>query len=127
MSFARSTVRRASADTIIHAVGQRVYVNHQGSGLRYVELTDDGGTTAIGRLEDGVEVMVMAWRPRGSKGTRYYVRCTSDGLEGWLGATEVRRSRTVALESADAGSSAQSAPAATVSSGHDRKPRFGGR
>jgi hypothetical protein len=127
MSFARSTVRRSSTDTVVHAVGQRVYVNRSGSGLGHVELMNDVGTTAIGRLEDGVEVMVMAWRPRGSTGTRYYVRCTGDGLEGWLGAANLRRARTVALQPAAAGPLAKSAPAATPSPERDRKPRFGRR
>jgi len=127
MSFARSTVRRSSTDTIVHAVGQRVYVNRSGRGLGYVELMNDVGTTAIGRLDDGVEVMVMAWRPRGSTGTRYYVRCTGDGREGWVRVTDLRRARTVALRPAAAGPPANSAPAATASPVRDRKPRSGRR
>jgi hypothetical protein len=127
MSFARSAIRRSSTDTIVHAVGQRVYVNRSGGGRGYVELMNDVGTTVIGRLEDGLEVMVMAWRPRGSTGTRYYVRCTGDGLEGWLGAAELRRVRTVAVQPAAAGPPTKTAPAATVSPSPHRKPRFGRR
>jgi len=96
MSFVRSPVRRPPNPrmTVVHAVGQRVYVARNASGPPQVELMDDGGTTPVTTLGDGAEVMVLAWRPRGSAGTRYCVRSTSDGREGWLAAANLRSSRT---------------------------------
>ena len=125
MTFARSAIRRSSTDTIVHAVGQRVYVNRSGSGLAHVDLMNDKGTTAVASLVDGVEVMVMAWKPGGSTGTRYCVRCTGDGVEGWLAAANLRRVRTVAPS--PPGPPAQSAPASTAFPTRDPKARFGRR
>ena len=97
MSFARSPVRRSSTDTVVHAVGQRVYVSRTGSAANaHVDLMNDEGTTVIAALPDGTEVMIVAWKPRGATGTRYCVRCTSNDLEGWLAAANLRRGRTVA-------------------------------
>lgn len=126
MSFARSTARRSSTDTVVHAVGQRVYVNRPASGRGYVQLMDEPGTTAIGKLEDGVEVMVVGWRPRGANGTRYHVRCTADGLEGWLAAAELRRAPTVVVQPVAPVEpvTGSSTPASPV---RDPKPRFGRR
>ena len=61
---------------------------------------------------DGVEVMVMAWKPGGSNGTRYCVRSTGDGVEGWLAAVNLRRARTVAP--LPPGLPAKSAPVSTA-------------
>ena len=127
MSFLRSTVRRSSTDKIVHAVGQRVYVNGSGSGIEQVDLMNHLGTKALGRLEDGVEVMVMAWRPQGSTGTRYHVRCTGDGVEGWLAAANLRRARTLPLQLPAAGPPATSAPRTTASPARDPKLPFGRR
>src|SRR5262249_58845287 len=41
-------------------------------------------------LADGTEVEILAWRPRGFHGTRYRVRATRDGLEGWLAVDNLR-------------------------------------
>ena len=126
MTFARSTIRRSSTDTIVHAVGQRVYVNRSGSSLAHVELMNDKGTTAVASLGDGVEVMVMAWKPGGSNGTRYCVRSTGDGVEGWLAAVNLRRGRTVAPS--PPALPAQAAPVSrTFPAARDPKARFGRR
>jgi hypothetical protein len=52
---------------------------------------DERGTTTAGGLGDGTEVEVLAWRPRGSAGTRYRVRARENGSDGWLGADELRK------------------------------------
>ena len=127
MSFARSGTRRSSTDTVVHAVGQRVYVNRLGTGFVHVDLMNDEGTTTIASLADGLEVMVVAWKPRGSTGTRYRVRCTHDGVEGWLAAANLRRTRAVASPALPSGPPAKSAPDSTASVAHDAKPRFGRR
>jgi len=122
----RSTTRRSSTDAVVHAIGQRVYVNRVGSGLAQVGLMNEQGTMPVGMLADGAEVMVVAWKPQGATGTRYRVRCTSDGLEGWLAAANLRRTRTapppVVPEPPAKPAAGSVAPAA-----RDGKPRFGGR
>lgn len=71
------------------SVGRRVFVNCSGGSNRRVTLTDDIGQTALGTLTDGIEVEVIAWKPRGG-GTRYRVKHHKDGLEGWLSVDELR-------------------------------------
>ena len=74
----------------VFAVGRRVYVSCAGERLARVALTDDTGADAQTRLADGTEVEILAWRPRGSHGTRYRVRATRDGREGWLAVENLR-------------------------------------
>ena len=64
----------------VFAVGRRVYVASAGDGLTHVALTDD----ARNGLTYGTEVEIPAWRPRKFDGTRYRVRVTREGFEGWL-------------------------------------------
>jgi hypothetical protein len=74
----------------VFAVGRRVYVSCAGDPLAQVALTDDRGADARTGLADGTEVEILAWRPRKSHGTRYRVRATRDGLEGWLAVDNLR-------------------------------------
>jgi hypothetical protein len=63
-------------------------------------------------VTDGVEVVVMAWRPRGSAGTRYRVR-GDDGADGWLHAANLRTTLAApppALEPVDRGAVPAPAP-----------------
>ena len=76
---------------VVLAVGQRALVHHPGDGPYPVAMTDDQGLPAAAALRDGDEVEILAWRPRGSTGTRYRVRRHADGAHGWLAATELRR------------------------------------
>lgn len=55
-----------------------------------VVITDESGTVACSSLADGVAVEVLAWRPRGSAGTRYRVRAGRDGVDGWVAANNLR-------------------------------------
>lgn len=90
-SFHRpSSVRTGGA--FVLAVGRRVYVARSEEGPRAVALTDDAGANALGTLRDGHEVEILAWRPLGS-GTRYRVRSMRNGLEGWVGVGNLRRTR----------------------------------
>ena len=109
----------------VFAVGRRVYVACAGVRLAPVELTDDAGADARTRLADGTEVEILAWRPRGSHGTRYRVRATRDGREGWLAVENLRSTPS-------AGSAPISpAPAATdpeplrATASGDARRRFG--
>jgi hypothetical protein len=69
-----------------------VYVACPAASRSGVTITDDTGANAHGKLHDGAEVEIVAWRPRGALGTRYLVRSDLHGIEGWLGAGELRRS-----------------------------------
>ena len=125
--FVRSSERRSSTDTVVHAVGQRVYVNRSGAGVAHVDLMNEDGTAAIAKLADGIEVMIVAWKPRGATGTRYCVRCTADNVEGWLQAANLRRTQTVVPASAAPVVPARPARPPSLPDTRNAKPRFGGR
>ena len=74
----------------VMAVGQHVFVNCPGSGT--VVLVDvTGKVESSVRLADGIEVEVLAWRPGGASDTRYRVRASSNGADGWLPADYLRK------------------------------------
>ncbi len=107
-SFRRPSPARARGPVL--AVGRRVYVARSQDGPARVTLTDDAGANALATLADGNEVEILAWRPRGS-GTRYRVRSTRDGLEGWLGVGNLRSARS-AVSPTPTAPTAPAAPAA---------------
>jgi hypothetical protein len=72
------------------AVGRRVSVTGTEGFPARVSLMDDSGAASVGSLVDGAEVEVVGWRPSGSRGVRYQVRATRDGLEGWVPAGSLR-------------------------------------
>ena len=109
----------------VFAVGRRVYVACAGERLAHVALTDDGGADAQTRLADGTEVEILAWRPRGSHGTRYRVRATRDGREGWLAVDNLRSTRSaVSAPIALPPVASDPAPLRVTASGESRR-RFG--
>lgn len=96
MSFSNRPFRRPSPPRVtaaVLAVGQRVYIARSAEGSAFVALTDDSGKDPVASLADGTEVEIRAWRPLGSSGTRYSVRSTTDGVEGWLAAGNLRGTR----------------------------------
>ena len=58
-----------------------------------VVLTDEAGRSVSRRLADGVEVEILAWRPRGGAATRYRIQPTSGDADGWVAADELRAAR----------------------------------
>ena len=115
----RGVVSRRATQVVL-AVGQRAFVHHPSDGPYPVAMTDDQGLPAAGALRDGDEVEILAWRPRGSTGTRYRVR-HADGAHGWLAANELRRT---AVRPAPATSEASSQPS---SRSYDTRRPFGSR
>ena len=92
MRFESSRSRVAvRATQVVLAVGQRAFVNHPSDSPYPIAMTDDQGLPAPASMLDGDEVEILAWRPRGSTGTRYRVRRHTDGAHGWLAAGELRR------------------------------------
>jgi hypothetical protein len=77
----------------VFAVGRRVFIACPSARVSSVPLTDDSGETVCGSLRDGAEVEILAWRPLGSQGTRYLVRSSRKGIEGWIGAADLRGSK----------------------------------
>ena len=61
----------------------------QSGGSDRVTLTNDAGTSAIATIPGGVEVEIVAWRPRRGA-TRYRVISTDGRLEGWVGAASLK-------------------------------------
>ncbi len=55
-----------------------------------VTLMDDAGKRPLASLGDGTEVAILAWRPGWAGATRYSVRATDSGIEGWLPASNLR-------------------------------------
>ena len=105
MAFVPSRSRTVGAPRpprIVLAVGQRVFINRLGDATRPVPLTDERGVPAATMLRDGDEVEIIAWRPRGSNGTRYRVRSHPAGADGWLAAEELRATAIRPAESAAA-------------------------
>ena len=91
-SSSRRSLPRPPRLSVVLAVGQHVFVNALGMPPRPVALGDESGALLSGQyLSDGVEVEVVAWRPRGATDTRYRVRA-GDGVVGWLPAGNLRRS-----------------------------------
>jgi hypothetical protein len=88
--FVPTPPSRGHGDGNVLAVGWRVLVvSPAGRGPR-VALTDSDGTTAVATLADGVEVEILAWRPRRSGATLYRVRPTGGGTEGWLSGVNLK-------------------------------------
>lgn len=88
----RRTISRPPRLTLVLAVGQRVFVHSLDVPMRPVALGDESGKLFSGEhVTDGLEVEVMAWRPRGPSDTRYRVR-TPNGIDGWLAAGNLRKS-----------------------------------
>jgi len=93
MGFFQSGYRArlpAGVSASVFPVGWRVRVACADGGPATVALTDEAGTDGVTSLASGSEVEILAWLPRGP-GTRYRVRSTNDGLEGWLPSGNLRR------------------------------------
>lgn len=111
-------------DASVLAVGRRVFVACPSDGSGRVTLMDEVGTKPLRTLAAGTEVQIVAWRPRGTAGTRYRVRCPPDDLEGWLPARNLRG--TQAPSPAPGSAPSPSVPPARGESS-DTHRRFGQR
>lgn len=121
MSFSRGPHRGpvpARVHGAVLAIGRRVSVAVTEGFSTRVALMDDGGDVSVGSLVAGAEVEIVGWRPSGSRGVRYQVRATRDGLEGWVTAASLQDPVAPAFRVSE-----QPAAAAVVDSGR----RFGQR
>lgn len=93
LSRARSIRPSSRRPLPVIAIGQRVFVNYtERSQSAALFLGDETGkVVSTQRVADGLEVEVIAWRPRGANETRYRVRVLSTGADGWLPADNLRK------------------------------------
>jgi hypothetical protein len=111
MAFPRGPLRAPAPPRIrvsVFAVGRRVYAASAGDRSARVTLTDAEDKKSLATLPDGTELAILAWRPGWGGATRYHVRATESGLEGWLPVGNLRGT-AAAIASAP---SAPPAPAA---------------
>ncbi len=91
--FARRLPRPERAElpepSYVFGIGSRAFVANQTGD---VALDDGNGGATVATLADGVEVEIIAWRPRRTA-TLYHVRATESRIEGWLCVTSLRRTR----------------------------------
>lgn len=104
-------------DRPVLAVGWRVLVSCRNGGSDHVTLTDESGTSAVATVADGVEVEILAWRPRRGGDTRYRVVSTNGGVEGWLGGASLQARHSSPSQKAAAVSVA---PVRTTPQGSER-------
>jgi hypothetical protein len=93
MKFTRSPLRASSSTrprTVVFAVGGRAYVACPTGSSSGVTLTDEPGNVPLASLVDGSEVTILAWRPGRASETRYRVRVTATGTDGWLPVGNLR-------------------------------------
>ena len=88
--FPRVRPSRSGVGGPVLAVGRRVVVTCPGGKSGRVTLMDHAGTTAMATVADGVEVEILAWQPYRAGGPRYRVLSGSGGVEGWLGAENLK-------------------------------------
>src|SRR5690348_2999090 len=91
MAFPRAPLRAPAPPRIrvaVFSVGRRVYVSSAGRSAP-VTLTDTGDRP-LASLGDGAEVTILAWLPGWAGTTRYRVRVTESGIEGWLPVGDLR-------------------------------------
>ena len=111
MAFSsRRAMPRPPRLSFIIPIGGHVFMHSRAGASRSVPLADETGRELSGAsITDGVEVEVVAWRPRGPTDTRYRVQTIAgEPLDGWVFAQELRRSLIPAAEAA------ASAPTATA-------------
>jgi hypothetical protein len=91
MPFARSDRQSKTWGEIgpIFGVGRQAFLN---GGSAPVPLLDEAGVNVLESFEDGTEVEIISWQPRGV-GTRYCVRPTSGQKTGWVGVAQLRAGR----------------------------------
>jgi hypothetical protein len=126
MGFPRGPLRVPAPVRIrvsVFAVGCRVYVACAGDGPARVTLTDEADKRPLASLDDGSEVAILGWRPGWGGHTRYRVRVTDSGLEGWLPVGNLRRTKAAIVPPPPAG---RPAPLRVEESGESGR-RFGQR
>ena len=130
MPFPRGPLRGPAPVRIraaVFAVGRRVFIGGAGDRSAHVTLTDDADRPRA-LLSEGAEVTIVAWRPGWASTTRYCVRVTDSGLEGWLPAGDLRSTKA-ALSSPPAAPPPPAARPATLRAGDSGRSgrRFGQR
>jgi hypothetical protein len=87
--FPQPPARTRGAGAVL-AVGRRVLVSCPSGVSGRATLTDAKGTTPLAPLPHGAEVEILGWQPRGAGGTRYSIRSSESGVEGWVAGESLR-------------------------------------
>jgi hypothetical protein len=90
-------------------------------------LKDDAGAVARSSLSDGTEVEIVAWRPGRFGDTRYRVRSTGTGLEGWLASDHLRTTKVAVAPAEETVQSAAASDSRRGKAVADSGRRFGQR
>lgn len=88
--FVRMPSSRHQERGPIYAVGHRVLIATAPGERSPVTLMDALATVAHGTVAHGEAVEILAWQPSGPHGTRYRVRSSRDGVEGWLNGHQLK-------------------------------------
>ena len=79
----------------VFGIGRQAFLN---GGDEPVPLLDEAGVNVLESFDDGTEVEIIAWQPRGVA-TRYCVRVTTRQTTGWVGVRQLRGDRArIALD-----------------------------
>lgn len=73
-------------------MGRQAFVSSLERRSPGVAVLDASSTTVLGNLADGAEVEILGWVPKGLA-TRYHVRSVADGIDGWIGVSNLRATR----------------------------------
>lgn len=121
--YRKRSVGPSAKKSVVLAVGRHVFVNGPLDAPRLVLFADEYGQCpgTVG-LHDGAEVEVLAWRPRGSAGTRYRVRDQAGGADGWLAADELRTTAIRPPAEPPPAASPVTSPSASGPRPFDRRP-----
>jgi len=126
MRFGPGPIRRPSPVRVrdsVFAVGGQAYVACTPNLDGRVALTDDANANVVATVVDGTEVEILAWRPRGSGGTRYRVRSAHNGQEGWIPVMNLRGVRSAVSPATAAPQRATGAAVQRPSEAADSKRR----
>jgi hypothetical protein len=81
--------RRPSSGPV-YAVGHIATIAGSAGDAQDVRLMDASALVSHGTVARGARVEILAWQPSAADGTRYRVRSSSDGIEGWVDARQLR-------------------------------------
>ena len=127
MAFPRASSRTPATARVrvaVFAVGRRVYVAGASDGSARVTLMD-GADTPLASVGDGAEVTILAWLPGWGVTTRYRVRVTDSGLEGWLTVGDLRGTKAAMSSPPTAPPPPALGPAVHAAASGSSRRRFG--
>jgi hypothetical protein len=96
MAFSRAPFRARATPSVpvpVFGIGRRVHVACCATDDSSRVTLTDGDEKPLVTLAVDTEVAILAWRPNWSGNTRYRVRATGSGLEGWVSVWNLRETK----------------------------------